>query len=215
MNNRNRISIGGTYAEIYGHFDFQATYSLIASHLKEGDTFVEVGSAWGKSAVYMMEKLYELNKNINFYCVDIFTQESDIDNIEFPFGNGKEYRNRFKNETLYYDFIYNINNSYAKKHKPMPIKSYSDMSAELFNELSCKAVFIDASHEYDSVKKDLQAWWPKIENDGILAGHDFYSIENRYDHDNGVAKAVKNFIDENKLSINHLHGSTFLIHKLI
>jgi len=34
-------------------------------------------------------------------------------------------------------------------------------------------LYIDASHQYKSVKKDLKAYFPKIKPGGILAGHDF------------------------------------------
>ena len=32
--------------------------------------------------------------------------------------------------------------------------------------------FIDAAHDYDSVRKDIAAWKPKVKPDGVLAGHD-------------------------------------------
>ncbi len=34
-------------------------------------------------------------------------------------------------------------------------------------------VFIDALHDYESVKVDISCWWPMVRNAGILAGHDF------------------------------------------
>lgn len=213
MNNKNRISINGKYQELYGHFDFESTYDIIADNLKTKDIFVEIGSAWGKSAIYMMEKLHAQNKLIDFYCVDIFTQEDDIDNLEFPFGNGKEYRMKFKNQTLYYDFIYNISNSYAKDFKPMPIRTYSDLAANLFEDNSCKAIFLDAAHDYESVAKDLEAWWPKIKNGGILSGHDFYGKENGFSEENGVAKALNIFLKRKALKINHINSTTFIINK--
>jgi len=213
MNDRNRISKNGKYQEIYGFFDFEKVYDIILDSLKTDDIFVEVGSAWGKSALYMMEKLYYTNKKIKFYCVDIFTQEEDIDNIQFPFGKGKEYRARFKNQTLYYDFIYNINNSFAKEFKPIPLKTYSDLAANIFENESCKAVFIDAAHDFDSVSRDLEAWWPKIMNGGILAGHDFYGKENGFSDENGVAKAVNQFIKKYNLNIENIFHTTFLIRK--
>ena len=34
-------------------------------------------------------------------------------------------------------------------------------------------VYIDARHDYDSVKEDLEAWCAKVRPGGILAGHDY------------------------------------------
>lgn len=33
-------------------------------------------------------------------------------------------------------------------------------------------VYVDASHNYESVRQDLVAWWERLEPEGILAGHD-------------------------------------------
>jgi hypothetical protein len=34
-------------------------------------------------------------------------------------------------------------------------------------------VFIDALHDYASVKEDIALWWPHVRIGGMLAGHDF------------------------------------------
>ena len=34
-------------------------------------------------------------------------------------------------------------------------------------------VYIDARHDYESVKEDLEAWSAKVRPGGILAGHDY------------------------------------------
>jgi hypothetical protein len=33
-------------------------------------------------------------------------------------------------------------------------------------------VFIDAAHDYDNVKADILAWYPKCK--GVIAGHDYF-----------------------------------------
>ena len=60
--------------------------------------------------------------------------------------------------------------------------------AHKFEDQSLDFVFIDASHEYEDVKKDIEAWLPKIKTGGILAGHDYYV--GNVDYFPGVKKAV-------------------------
>lgn len=50
-------------------------------------------------------------------------------------------------------------------------------------------VFIDALHDQESVAEDIAAWWPKVREGGILAGHDF---NHRWP---GVERAVANAFD--------------------
>jgi len=49
-------------------------------------------------------------------------------------------------------------------------------------------IYLDASHLYKDVKRDLKEWFPKLKRGGIMAGHDY--IE---DEDFGVIEAVNNF----------------------
>jgi predicted O-methyltransferase YrrM len=34
-------------------------------------------------------------------------------------------------------------------------------------------VFIDALHDYESVKQDIDLWWPRVRPGGYLCGHDY------------------------------------------
>jgi len=45
--------------------------------------------------------------------------------------------------------------------------------AEQFPNDSFDFVFIDASHRYSNVVRDIRAWLPKVKVGGILAGHDY------------------------------------------
>lgn len=52
-------------------------------------------------------------------------------------------------------------------------------------------LFIDASHDYQSVRRDLRLWTPKVRPGGIAAGHDYHPDWP------GVVQAVDEFFGEN------------------
>lgn len=58
-------------------------------------------------------------------------------------------------------------------------------------------VFIDAAHDYASVKQDIEAWHPLVRPGGILCGHDYG--HRRY---TGVKQAVDEFALDNGLKLH-------------
>jgi hypothetical protein len=53
-----------------------------------------------------------------------------------------------------------------------PLISDSADAAAYFADRSLDFVFIDASHDFDGVRRDVAAWLPKVRVGGIFAGHD-------------------------------------------
>lgn len=68
------------------------------------------------------------------------------------------------------------------------IKGYSPQESDRFENESLDFVYIDGLHDYESVKKDVTAWWDKVRNGGVLSGHDFNRTKWI-----GVVKAVEEF----------------------
>jgi len=60
-------------------------------------------------------------------------------------------------------------------------------SYKLFEDESIDFLFIDGDHKYETVKKELKFWYPKIKNGGTIGGHDFFAEGNQ------VKKAVEEF----------------------
>lgn len=54
-------------------------------------------------------------------------------------------------------------------------------------------IFLDASHDYDSVKADLLAWMPLLRPGGLLCGHD-----RQWD---GVAKAIDELVPDHRVGV--------------
>lgn len=77
---------------------------------------------------------------------------------------------------LYAEFLKNVNRELGHKIRPLRMSSLgaakylSDMAVMGFENLKFDMVFIDASHDYESVKSDILAWRTLVR--GLLCGHD-------------------------------------------
>jgi len=49
----------------------------------------------------------------------------------------------------------------------------SDNASKQFDKESIDFVFIDGDHSYKSVKNDINCWEPKVQEDGLIMGHDY------------------------------------------
>ena len=169
------------YEDVYGFSqgDIFALYKKMVEKFSSGSHFVEVGTFLGKSAVYMAVEIINSGKLIKFDCIDHWLgSEEHKDNDKVDVDN------------LYEDFLKNIE-PVKGIIKPVWVDSIS--ASKLYKPNSLDFIFIDASHDEQSVKADLTYWMPRLKEDGIIAGDD---IGNE-----GVANAVKWFFDNEKLDI--------------
>lgn len=62
-------------------------------------------------------------------------------------------------------------------------------------------IYIDADHSYDAVKKDINAWFPKLKPGGVMAGHDYMNgdVWGCYFE---VKRAVDEWVKERGIQIN-------------
>ena len=56
-----------------------------------------------------------------------------------------------------------------------------------FEDNSIAFLYIDTTHEYEHVIKEIDAWYPKVKLGGIIAGHDYFTP--------GVHRAVNEFFE--------------------
>ena len=89
--------------------------------------------------------------------------------------------------------------------KPNTVIGKSDDQYKNFNDESFSMIFIDAAHDYESVKADLNNFYPKLKSGGIFAGHDYGEATA------GVGKAVDEFVKEKNLKLDVMTASWVLI----
>ena len=136
-------------------------------------TIIEVGSWKGRSAVHMA-RLASFNgdvKDLEVVCVDTWlgSVEHWTDNIDFKnfMRNGRS--------RLYEQFLSNvIHNGLQNVITPFPIDSIN--AYEVCSKLGIVAdlIYIDAGHDYTSVRIDLSNWAHILRPGGYLIGDDWF-----------------------------------------
>lgn len=150
-------------------FSYPRIYKGAVRYFGSGSTFVEVGCWRGRSSVYLGVEVFNSAKDINVVCVDTWEGSEEHQGMDI-----------LKDDGLWKDFLHNI--------EPLsgvitPLRGTSLEGSSSFEDGTLDFVFIDASHDYQSVKDDIEAWYPKVRQGGVISGHDYPDWE-------GVKKAV-------------------------
>jgi predicted O-methyltransferase YrrM len=150
--------------DVEGWCDYKDLYSHIAKVLPDGAEVVEIGCWMGQSIIHFCQRLQDIGKKATVHCVDTWKgEENQPAHLEIVSAHGGSIFNKFQDNCMESEVIGMIS----------PIIGDSAESAERFEDASLDFIFIDAAHDYNSVVKDLAAWWPKLKPDGIFAGHDY------------------------------------------
>lgn len=176
------------YKTIQNWFDYEGVFKLAVDRANDGDRLVELGVWKGGSTSFMGVEILNSGKKISFDAID-------------SFGGSKEHGDVS-------DWLFD---EAAENLKPLTeigivnlIKGYSLDIVNTYEDDSIDFCFIDASHEYEDVKADIEAWLPKIKSGGILAGHDYDIVWQ------GVIKAVDEILGKDNITTM---GSSFIYYK--
>lgn len=179
------------FKKIPGWFDFDDVYGILISNIDSG-IIVEVGCWLGRSTLFLAESILESKKNISLYAVDTWKgsdEEAHRSYIAEIGGVDKLYEQFLKNTSLIPPGII------------CPIRKPSIDASFLFDNRSISAVFIDADHRYEYIRRDILAWLPKIKPGGFIGGHDYVNGWN------GVVEAVDEIFGSKK----EVHRNSWLV----
>lgn len=134
---------------------------------------VEVGVREGRYSKFILD-----NTNVKtLYAIDPWESNVELNTPEDAYQQCKDRLTPYGNRAIM-------------------LKAYSPDICLIFQDESFDFIYIDALHDYESVKKDINAWYPKLKKGGILAGHDYST---RWE---GVMLAVNEFVSEVGLKLN-------------
>lgn len=128
--------------------------------LKSKGKIVEIGSWKGKSTIWLA-KGSEAGSRQKVYAID-------------PHTGSEEERGDGKAVWTFDAFQQNISHADVAKYVVPIIKTSLEGIYDVPGRIGL--VFIDGATDYESVKKDFEAWIPKIAVGGIVAFHDSFGI---------------------------------------
>jgi hypothetical protein len=165
-----------------------AWYAALAADLPRGALVVEVGCWKGRSTAY----LAEASRRLRLVCVDDWQGSRDA--------RAADYRAALAREDVRASFDHTLRR-FAIEARVLALPSVE--AAATFAPRSVDLVFLDASHDLESVRADLAAWHPRVR--GALAGHDL-------DHDD-VAQAVAEHAARHHLQVERGPGSAYRLRR--
>lgn len=126
----------------------------LAEQASKHEFIVEIGSYLGRSTRALLD-----NVNGMVFAVDDWKGPRDV------------YMAKEEREGLYQKFLDN-QKEYVGTGKLAVIPCDHSNLPLIFERLKPDMVFIDGSHEYTDVKRDIEYWLPKIKQSGLICGHD-------------------------------------------
>jgi SAM-dependent methyltransferase len=141
----------------------------------EPKLIVEVGTWKGASAIHMANILKENYTDFEIVCVDTW-----CGNVEH-WNPSSEHSGWFKNNlvngrpTIYDQFRSNIVHKGLTDYiTPFPIDSINAFEWFKVSGIMVDAIYIDAGHDYNSVRMDLSNWAHVLRPGGYLIGDDWF-----------------------------------------
>ena len=146
--------------------------TLLIHNKFKGSEMIEIGSYMGESTMLfgssqLFNKIYAIDPHMGNEAFNELSNSS-----------WKEVEKQFSINTRFFNNI-------------ELIQDYSENIVTRFEDKSIDFIYIDANHTYESVKKDLDLYIPKLKSYSIIAGHDYCNINWP-----GVIKAVNEVLGE-------------------
>ncbi len=129
-------------------------FDIITDDLSGNLTIAEIGVYQGRGTALICVNL--INKGIEFeyHAIDHFNGSLEHD-------NKIDYETIARSNLKPLEGLINIH------------KNDSITQSTLFPDRYFDIVYIDASHDYESVKEDIHAWLPKVKPGGYICGDDY------------------------------------------
>lgn len=142
------------------------------------ETMLEVGVYQGESTCLFRYWLMPTR----MYCVDPWQNGYDDSDAASTVFKMEDVENNFDHR------VAQIRAMASTQTDIIKIKQKSNVAHKLLLDNSLDMVYIDANHQYEAIKEDIELWKPKVKKGGYIAGHDWGR--------EGVVNAVRELLGE-------------------
>ena len=178
-NNNNIKTIPITLKQLVSRYEF----ALMLNKLKLNGEAAELGVHRGE---FSHNFLSLWNAPGRLHLVDVW---EEIDNYDYD--RQHDYQLTIDKLSKFGSERYNI------------VKKFTTEAAFLYPKEYFDFIYLDASHTYESSRRDIQMWWPKLKQGGIFAGDDYINGNvNVAGYRFGVKDAVDEFASIYNLRVN-------------
>jgi SAM-dependent methyltransferase len=148
----------------------------------------EVGTWKGASALHMAWLAREFGIECEIVCIDTWlgSVEHWFDRVRPHYFKSLNLRHGYP--TLYYTFLANVVRAGATDIiTPLPIASAGAARLLAAHGVTFDLIYIDAAHEYEEVRMDVELFWPLVRPGGVMFGDDYIP------QFSGLRRAVEEF----------------------
>ena len=162
-----------TYDQIPGWLDYEDAIREMVQTCPDNGLIVEVGAYLGRSACYFGEQIKRANRGIRFVSVDTCRGSGPEGGDSFSIARDHHKEAVDRGQGTFAGELHRnlIQCGVADVVTLMVTDSLS--ASRLFSDESIDRLFLDARHDYPSVKADLLAWIPKVKKGGVIGGDDY------------------------------------------
>jgi len=123
----------------------------------------EIGVQKGNNFRYLVEN----KDDLCLHGVDIWSEK------EVRWNGTSSDKLQFQPDSVNSEYLINLQ-EWAKDYEGRVFfhRHFTTYAHKFFNDGELDFIFVDAGHEYEDVKADIQAWYPKIKKGGYMIGHD-------------------------------------------
>ena len=175
------------YHKIPGWFNYSEMYDLAIEHMPKDGKILEIGCFLGKSTSYLLTNLCNAGReDVTVWALDTFKGSSEHTFINHWVGVDGSFKQQTAEHLKYF----------IGRNQCHLIESRSDDEKTIasFDDNFFDMIMVDGAHEYDAVKDDVNNWWPKLKDDGIMLLDDMYMESVRQAAHDTLSQKVPNFL---------------------